>query len=173
MSIAQALLDEFETQAPVTHRFLERLPEGKLHWKPHARSMSAGQLALHLATVPGSVVRLVEKNPGEVPASPNFPQPGSLEEILQAFEASIAAVRAALAPADNASMSETWRLMSGGRQLLCVPRAQFLRDVMLSHWYQHRGQFSVYLRILDVPVPASWGPSADEPPHFAERAQVA
>ena len=172
MSIAQALLDEFEIQAPVTRRFLERLPEDKLQWKPHAKSMSAGQLAFHLAAVPAGVIRLVEKNPAEVP-SPSFPQPSSRQEILEAFEASIAAVRGALARADNASMNEIWRLVSGGRELLSMPRAQFLRDVMLNHWYQHRGQFSVYLRMLDVPVPASWGPSADEPPLVAQRAQVA
>ena len=70
-------------------------------------------------------------------------------------------------------MNESWRLLSDGREILSMPRAQFRRDIMLSHWYQHRGQFSVYLRMLDVPVPASWGPSADEPPVFAQRAQVA
>jgi len=173
MSIAQALLDEFEIQAPVTRRFLERLPEDKLQWKPHAKSMSAGQLAFHLATVPGGVVRLVEKNPAEVPSFASFPQPKSRQEILEEFEASISAVRAALSRADNASMNESWRLLSDGREILSMPRAQFRRDIMLSHWYQHRGQFSVYLRMLDVPVPASWGPSADEPPVFAQRAQVA
>ena len=67
-------------------------------------------------------------------------------------------------------MTETWRLLLGQREVLAQPRAAFLRDVMLSHWYQHRGQFSVYLRMLEVPVPASWGPSADEPPLFAQRA---
>jgi len=172
MSIAQSLLAEFETQAPITRKFLERLPEDKLSWKPHAKSMSAGQLAFHLAIVPAGVLRLVENNPAQAPESFNFPQPASRQEILKSFEESIAAVRAALSKADDASMSETWRLVSGGREVLSMPRAQFLRDVMLSHWYQHRGQFSVYLRILDVPVPASWGPSADEPPPFAVSKQA-
>jgi len=167
MSIAQSLLAEFETQAPVTRKFLERLPEDKLSWKPHARSMTAGQLAFHLATVPAGVVRLVENNPAVAPETFHFPQPASRQEILQAYEEPIGAVRLALASASDSSMTETWRLLAGGREVLCMPRAQFLRDVMLSHWYQHRGQFSVYLRILDVPVPASWGPSADEPPPFA------
>jgi uncharacterized damage-inducible protein DinB len=70
-------------------------------------------------------------------------------------------------------MNETWRMLAGGREVLAQPRASFLRDVMLSHWYQHRGQFSVYLRMLDVAVPASWGPSADEPPAFVQKAQSA
>jgi len=172
MSIAQSLLAEFELQAPITRRFLERLPEDKLTWKPHEKSMSAGQLAYHLAFVPGGVIRLVTANPTPEP-SLNFPQPASRDEILETFAESIATVRECLSKADDASMNETWRLTIGGREVLAQPRGQFLRDVMLSHWYQHRGQFSVYLRILGVPVPASWGPSADEPPLFVQKAQAA
>lgn len=173
MSIAKSLLAEFEIQAPVTRRFLERLPEDKLTWKPHEKSMSAGQLAFHLAFVPGGVVRFVQNNPAQAPDFGSFPQPASRDEILKTLEESIATVRSALSQADDASMDETWRLVAGGREVLAQPRGQFLRDVMLNHWYQHRGQFSVYLRILNVPVPASWGPSADEPPPFAQRAQSA
>jgi len=168
MSIAKSLLAEFEIQAPITRRFLERLPEDKLTWKPHEKSMSAGQLAFHLAFVPGGVVRFVQNNPAEAPGF-IFPQPASRDEILKTFDESIATVRATLTTADDASMNETWRLVAGGREVLAQPRAQFLRDVMLNHWYQHRGQFSVYLRILGAPVPASWGPSADEPPPFAQQ----
>lgn len=173
MSIAQSLLAEFETQAPITRRFLERLPEDKLTWKPHNKSMSAGQLAYHLAFVPGGVVRFVQNNPAPAPEFASFPQPASRQEILKTLEESIATVRSVLPKFDDAAMKETWRLVAGGREVLTLPRAEFLRDVMLSHWYQHRGQFSVYLRILDVAVPASWGPSADEPPLFVQRAQSA
>jgi uncharacterized damage-inducible protein DinB len=172
MSIAQSMLAEFELQAPITRRFLERLPEDKLHWKPHEKSMSAGQLAYHLAFVPGGVIRLVTANPTPEPSF-NFPQPASRDEILKTLAESIAIVHECLSKADDASMNETWRLTIGGREVLAQPRGQFLRDVMLSHWYQHRGQFSVYLRILGVPVPASWGPSADEPPLFVQKAQAA
>jgi uncharacterized damage-inducible protein DinB len=172
MSIAQSLLAEFELQAPITRRFLERLPEDKLTWKPHEKSMSAGQLAYHLAFVPGAVIRLVTANPTPEP-SLNFPQPASRDEVLKTLAESVATVRECLSKADDASMNETWRLSIGGREVLAQPRAQFLRDVMLSHWYQHRGQFSVYLRILGVSVPASWGPSADEPPLFVQNAQAA
>jgi len=168
MSIAKSLLAEFEIQAPITRKFLERLPEDKLTWKPHEKSMSAGQLAFHLAMVPGGVVRFVQNNPADAPDF-SFPQPASRGEILKTFDKSIATVRATLSTADDASMNETWRLVAGGREVLAQPRAQFLRDVMLSHWYQHRGQFSVYLRLLGAPVPASWGPSADEPPPFAQQ----
>jgi uncharacterized damage-inducible protein DinB len=173
MSIAESLLAEFETQALITRRFLERLPEDKLTWKPHNKSMSAGQLAYHLAFVPGAVVRFVQNNPAPAPEFASFPQPASRQEILKTLEESIATVRSVLPKFDDAAMKETWRLVAGGREVLTQPRAEFLRDVMLSHWYQHRGQFSVYLRILDVAVPASWGPSADEPPLFVQRAQSA
>lgn len=173
MTIAEALLSEFETQAPITRKFLERLPEDKLGWKPHEKSLTAGQLAYHLATVPGGIVRFVEKNPAPAPESFKFPQPASREEILKAFEESVAAVRAGLPKFSDAAMKETWRMMAGDQEIVSQPRGEFLRDIMLSHWYQHRGQFSVYLRLLNAAVPASWGPSADEPPVFARKAQAA
>lgn len=174
MSVAQGLLSEFEIQAPITRRFLERLPEDKLTWKPHEKSMTAGQLAYHLASVPGSIARFVQNNPAQAPdfsgSASRFPQPSTRSEILNVFDESITTVRDLLPKLDDSAMHETWRLLAGAREVLAQPRAQFLRDVMLSHWYQHRGQFSVYLRMLNVPVPASWGPSADEPPLFAQKA---
>lgn len=173
MSIAQSLLAEFESQAPITRKFLERLPEDKLTWKPHEKSMSAGQLAFHLAFVPGGVVHFVQNNPAQAPEFASFPQPASRSEILAKFEESISAVRAVLSKLDDAAMHETFRLVAGGREVLAQPRAEFLRDIMLNHWYQHRGQFCVYLRLLNVAVPASWGPSADEPPVFAQKSQSA
>jgi uncharacterized damage-inducible protein DinB len=173
MSIAQSLLAEFEIQAPITRKFLERLPEDKLTWKPHEKSMSAGQLAHHLALTPGGVVRFVQNNPAQAPDFASFPQPASRQEILKAFEESVATVRSVLPKFEDAAMKETWRMVAGAREVLAQPRAEFLRDVMLSHWYQHRGQLSVYLRMLNVAVPASWGPSADEAPAFMQRAQSA
>src|SRR5580692_523869 len=89
MSIANELLAEFDQQAPITRKFLERLPASSLTWKPHERSMTAGQLALHLATVPGGIVRFVGTNPGQM-STFNFPQPASCEEILAAYDESIA-----------------------------------------------------------------------------------
>jgi uncharacterized damage-inducible protein DinB len=166
-SIAQSMLAEFETQAAITRRFLERLPEDKLTWKPHEKSMTAGQLAFHLATVPGGIVRFVQNNPAQAPESFNFPQPASRAEILNALDESVATVRSLLPKFSDAAMKETWQMVAGGHEVLAQPRVEFVRNIMLSHWYQHRGQFSVYLRLLNVPVPASWGPSADEQPNFA------
>jgi uncharacterized damage-inducible protein DinB len=171
-SIAETLLAEFEIQAPITRRFLERLPEDKLTWKPHNRSLSAGQLAYHLAFVPAAVVRLVQDNPVQARTAFDFPQPTSCQEVLAKFDEGVAVVRETLRQFDDQAMKETWRLMRDDEEVMAEPRAQFLRDVMLSHWYQHRGQFSVYLRLLNVPVPASWGPSGDEPPLFMQRKKV-
>jgi len=173
MSLAQSMLAEFEIQAPITRRFIERLPADKLTWKPHQKSMTAGQLACHLARVPGAICRFVQPNPVQAPGFAPEQQPGSIEEILKMHEESASIVRSELPKFDDAKMHETWRLVREGKEVLAIPRGLFLRDVMLSHWYQHRGQFAVYLRILGVPVPASWGPSADEPPLFMQKAQSA
>ncbi len=170
-SIAETLLAEFETQAPITRRFLERLPEDKLTWKPHDRSLSAGQLGYHLAFVPAAVVQLVQDNPVQARTSFDFPQPASCREVLAKFDEGVAVVRETLRQFDDEAMKETWRLVRGDEEVMAEPRAKFLRDVMFSHWYQHRGQFSVYLRLLNIPVPASWGPSGDEPPLFMQHKQ--
>ena len=164
-TIAQSMLAEFEIQAPVTRKFLERLPEDKLTWKPHEKSMTAGQLAYHLAWVPGSVVRFAQESTRQA-GNFNFPQPASLKEVLDTLDQSIATVHEILPTYDDAAMQETWRLVAGDQELMRAPRGLFLRDIMFSHWYQHRGQFCVYLRLLNIPVPASWGPSADEQPSF-------
>jgi len=173
MSIAQKFLEEFEAQAPITRRFLERLPEDKLAWKPHQKSLTAGQLAFHIASVPGGIVRFVQNNPGQAPAGFIFPQPASLAEIFATFDQSVAAVRELLPKFDDPAMTEIWRMLAGEQEVMAQPRAQFVRDVMFSHLYQHRGQFSVYLRLLDIPVPASWGPSADEAPAFMHKTEAA
>ena len=161
MSIAEGLLHEFQGQVPVTRRFLERLPEDRLGWKPHAKSMSAGQLALHLATIPGGVARGAQMDVVPPPKF-QFADPGSVGQVLEAFEQSVATVMEVLPGFDDAKMKSPWRVMEGDKELLVLPREVFLRDILLNHWYQHRGQFSVYLRMMDVAVPASWGPSADE-----------
>jgi len=172
-SIAESFLAEFEAQAPITRRFLERLPADKLTWKPHEKSMTAGQLAFHIAWTPGAVVKLVQQNPRQGRDKFEFPQPASLEEILKALDESAATVRDVLPTYDDAAMKESWRLVRGHKELFAMPRMGFLLDIMLSHWYQHRGQFSVYLRLLNVAVPASWGSSADELPLFMQQASKA
>ncbi len=173
MTIAASLLAEFEQQAPLTRKFLERLPEDKLAWRPHSKSMTAGQLAFHLAEVPGRVVRFVEQSPAQAPEFGEPPQPKSVAQILEAFDESIVTVREKLSQYDDTRMHETWKMLRGETEMFAMPRGIFLRSIMLNHWYQHRGQFSVYLRLLDIAVPSTWGPSADEQPDFAKKAQVA
>lgn len=164
MSISSAFLAEFEEQSQITRRFLERLPEDKLTWKPHAKSMTAGQLALHLAIVPGNVVRAVKSPTGQAPNFNAPPSPATRDEVLSKFDESIATVRRELPEFSDTSMNETFRVFAGETELFARSRQDFIRNIMFSHWYQHRGQFSVYLRLLGIPVPASWGPSADEQP---------
>jgi len=174
MSLAQGLIMEFEEQAPLTRKFLERLPEDKLGWKPHEKSMTAGQLALHIARVPGAITKLVQQNPAQAPDFARLlAQPATLREVLTAHDEGVATVRSDLAKLDDGAMQESWRIKQGDRELFALPRAKFVRDIMLSHWYQHRGQFSVYLRMLNIAVPATWGPSADEMPVFSHKAQGA
>jgi uncharacterized damage-inducible protein DinB len=163
MSIAQSLLQELEREAATTRRVLERVPTGQLNWKPHIKSMSLGQLALHVATTPGGVARLVETTPCEMPTF-GAPEPKSTDDVMAAFEASLADATRILSSFDDARMLETWQLMRDGQPLMSVPRVGVIRSILLNHWYHHRGQLSVYLRELNVPLPSIYGPSADENP---------
>ena len=164
MTIADTLLAEMDQEARATARVLERVPQAHLSWRPHPRSMSLGQLALHVATIPGNVAQFAV--PDIVPEPPAFVQPEATTAagLLAALDQSLAQARWLLGGFDDASMAATWRLMSGGRELMAVPRGALLRSVMLNHWYHHRGQLVVYLRMHDVPLPSVYGPSADESP---------
>ncbi len=113
---------------------------------------------------------MVGKNPAEAPKSFEFPQPASHAEILETFDAGVATVCNLLPRFDDADMNETWRMLADGHEVMALPRQGFVRDIMLSHWYHHRGQFCVYLRLLDIAVPSSFGPSADELPAFMQQA---
>ena len=151
----------------VTRRVLERVPQAKLSWKPHARSMSLGQLALHVATIPGSVASLAATD--VIPEPPQFVQAeaATAAELVPALAASIAKARMIVGGFDDAAMGAVWRLMHDGKELMAMPRAAVLRMIMLNHWYHHRGQLVVYLRLLDVAVPAVYGRSADDNPFAA------
>lgn len=175
MSIAKMLLAEFEQQAPSTRKFLERLPEDKLTWKPHEKSLTAGQLALHIAQVPGGVIRAAQQESVPIPDFRRLATlaPARIQEILQTHDDSFRVVCELLPQFSDARLHEIFRLMQGDREVWTMPRVQFLRDIMLNHWYQHRGQLSVYLRLLNIAVPSTWGPSADEAPSFLQKAQPA
>jgi uncharacterized damage-inducible protein DinB len=167
MPIIDSLLQELEQEAQTTKRVLERVPEGQLAWKPHPKSMSLGQLALHIATVPGGVAQMAAQAGFDAP--PSFIQPSATTaaELVPALEQSIVQARQALGGMSDEQVMETWTLKNGGQVVMAMPRAALLRAIMLNHWYHHRGQLSVYLRQLNVPVPSIYGPSADENPFAA------
>jgi len=165
MALIDGMLQELEQEAQTTRRVLERVPGHQLGWRPHEKARTLGQLALHVATVPGGVAELVASpSPAQAPQFADDPSPKSASELIPALDQSIAKATKVLGGMDDATLMATWRLMAGDRELFAVPRADMLRSVMLNHWYHHRGQLTVYLRELGVPVPAIYGPSADENP---------
>jgi uncharacterized damage-inducible protein DinB len=163
MPIVQGMLQELEEEAQTTRRVLERVPDAHLDWRPHPKSYSLGQLALHVAQIPGGVATLAMQSPA---TPPEFVQQrvGKSADLVPALQASVETARSTLAGVSDAQMQETWRLVAGNRELMAMPRMAFLRAVMLNHWYHHRGQLVVYLRQLNVPIPSVYGPSADENP---------
>jgi len=165
MRLADTLLQELDMETATTRRVLERIPDAQLGWKPAEKSRTLGQLALHIATTPGNVASLAAMNPAQLPsfAQPD-PSPASTADLLDALGKSVAQAKSIVGSMDDAALMETWRLSAGGKDVMAVPRIGFLRSIMLNHWYHHRGQLSVYLRELDVPLPSIYGPSADENP---------
>ena len=173
MRLIDPILAELDQEAQATRRVLARVPDAHLSWRPHPKSFSLGQLALHVATIPGNVAQLAAVD--VLPEPPQFVQPAatSAAELVPALDASLAQAHQVLDGLDDESMGRTWRLLSGGRELMALPRTALLRMVMLNHWYHHRGQLLVYLRFHDVPRPSVYGPTADENPFAPEAAEVA
>ncbi len=169
MSIIEGLLQELEQEAQTTRRVLERVPADRLGWKPHDKSMSLGQLALHVAIVPGAIARIARLSPFPLPEFTQ-PSPASVDELLPALEQSVATAREVLQGMDDRGLGEMWRATAGGQDVMALPVGALLRSIMLNHWYHHRGQLSVYLRQVGVAVPAIYGPSADENPFAAVKA---
>ena len=164
-SIIDDMLRELEQEAATTRRLLERVPDDQLGWKPHPKARTLGELALHVAVVPGGVAQFAS-TPGPVQA-PQFssgPSPQSADELVPALEKSVAEAREALGGMDERTLQSDFRMMHEGREIFSIPRVAFLRSVMLNHWYHHRGQLTVYLRQLGVPIPSIYGASADENP---------
>jgi uncharacterized damage-inducible protein DinB len=164
MTIIEGMLEELEQEAQTTRRVLERVPEGQLAWRPHPKARTLGELAMHVATVPGAVAEMIASpSPAQVPQFTDQVAQ-SASELVPILAQSIAKAKAALSGMDDTKAMETWRMVQGEREVFALPRAALLRSVMLNHWYHHRGQLSVYLRELDVPIPSIYGPSADENP---------
>ena len=163
MRLVDSILMEIDQEAQTTKRVLDRIPEDKFAWKPHPKSFSLGQLALHIASLPGSVTAAAVPDSME---APNFsqPEPQSRQEVLDTFSKSLESAKDTLKKMDDARLMSMWSLTKNGKVLMSVPRIGFIRSILMNHNYHHRGQLSVYLRMLDVPVPSIYGPSADENP---------
>jgi uncharacterized damage-inducible protein DinB len=163
MRLVDSLLMEIDQEAKTTKRVLERIPDDKLGWKPHPKSYSLGQLALHVASVPGNIAAAAAQDTFEAPSF-SQPEPKSRQEVLDTFSKSLASAKDTLNKMDDARLMSMWSLTRNGKVLMTVPRIGFVRSILMNHNYHHRGQLSVYLRTLDVPVPSIYGPSADENP---------
>jgi uncharacterized damage-inducible protein DinB len=163
MRLVDPMIPELEQEAETTRRVLERIPEAKLSWRPHPKSMSLGQLALHIATTPGGVAQIAGQDTMERPQF-DRPEPKSKREVLEALEQSLATAMEFLRGLDDARATRTWSMTLAGKPIFSLPRIGLVRTIMLNHWYHHRGEMQVYLRLLGVPVPSVYGPTADENP---------
>ena len=162
---ACALIAEIDAEAPITRRVLERVPGDRLAWQPHPKSLSAGQLAHHIATIPATMARMAQMPAIDMAARRlEYASCESSASLLQTLDASVAAARSFLEGLDEQAANATWRMTYGDRELMTMPRIAVARTIGLNHWYHHRGELVVYLRLLDVPVPIVYGRSADESP---------
>lgn len=163
MNLAESLMSELTHETETTRRVLQRVPQDKLAWKPHPKSLSLGQLAMHIAVLPMGIASLLGELLRDLPVVPR-PEATSMEELMSALDASVAFACSRLSEWGDDGLAVHWKLVNGGRTLFDLPRGSVFRSIMLNHWYHHRGQLTVYLRLLDVPVPGVYGPTADENP---------
>jgi uncharacterized damage-inducible protein DinB len=165
MAISESILPEFDHETSKTRTLLERVPAEKADWKPHVKSMSLGQLAMHIANLPNWTSITLERkefdtDPPEVDrATPLAFE--STQHLLEFYDANVSAARALLVRTTDADFMVQWTLKNGGKAMFSMPRVAVLRSFVLNHAVHHRGQLSVYLRLLDVPIPNIYGPTAD------------
>jgi uncharacterized damage-inducible protein DinB len=162
MPISQALLPEFDQEMINTRRILERVPENKLDYKPHQKSMPLGRLASHIAELPGWAKATVELEGLDLQPGQKAFLATSRKELLDAFDKNVSEGRAAIARATDDALMKTWTLSVSGTPVLSLPRAAILRGMVMNHLIHHRGQLGVYLRLNEIAIPGMYGPSADE-----------
>lgn len=164
MRLSETLLPELDQEMATTRRLLERVPDGRLAWTPHDKSMSLGRLATHVAELPGFAALILNGESFDVAAllanTPNVL--GGHQEILDLFDSNVRNAHALLESAENEALMQPWTVRKGDQVVFTLPRMGALRAMVLNHTIHHRGQLSVYLRLNDVPVPAIYGPTADE-----------
>lgn len=163
LKFADVLLAEFDREAGLTRRVIARAPADRFGWRPHEKSMTLGRLVTHLAELPGWAASLVATAEYDLANRPPSDETDpTLEAALARFDANVAAVRQAIVARTDPELLAPWTLKSEGRELFTAPRLVALRTLLLEHSTHHRGQLTVYLRLLDVPLPPLYGPSADE-----------
>lgn len=166
MSIAQSMLPEFDQEMASTRKTLERVPGERFDWRPHEKSYTLGELTTHLANLVTWGSMSIEQDSYDMTPkdgeSPRTRPVASVAEALEKFDENVAATRAALAGASDATLMSPWSLVMNGEALFTMPKVAVMRSFVMNHMIHHRAQLSVYLRLNDVPVPAIYGPSADE-----------
>ena len=167
MGIAQSFLPEFDQEMANTRKTLERVPDNKWEYKPHAKSGTMGWYAGHLSNLPmwASVTMAqdsLDMAPpgGEAPVQ--LPNPKNTQEVLENFDKNVAEARKAISAAADGDFMKPWSLQRGGQNIFTLPKAAVIRGFVMNHIIHHRGQLTVYLRLNDIPVPALYGPSGDE-----------
>ncbi len=161
MTISQILLPEFDHEMENTRKILECVPEDKFTWKPHEKSMTLGRLASHVTEMAEWGLITIKQDKLELSPDMKPFNASTKPELLETLKKNTAAAREAIAGASDEHLGKTWELSYGGQTILSMPRAAILRGMVMSHIIHHRGQLSVYLRLLDVPIPGMYGPSAD------------
>ncbi|GAE30263.1 DinB family protein [Alkalihalobacillus hemicellulosilyticus] len=161
MNLQKTYVEEFKREIAMTRDSLKRIPEDKLSWKPHEKSMSLGQLALHIALIPGQLTQLFSELEREVPNVP-LHEARSIDQLLHALDENEEIARNHLMNWNAEELEADWSMVDGGQILLTEPRWVMIRSLMFNHLYHHRGQLTVYLRLLNISVPAIYGASADE-----------
>jgi uncharacterized damage-inducible protein DinB len=163
MQIRELLVPEFDFEMKKIRSTLERVPETKVEYKPHEKSMAIGKLAAHLARIPSWIVPIVDLPELDVATSGDTPQVmESSAKLLQGFDEHVRQARSALNKLEDTSLADPWKLLSKGTILIQGTRYQMIRSLVLNHAIHHRGQLGVYLRLNNVAVPSIYGPSADE-----------
>lgn len=163
MKQIDALIAEFDHEAQTTRKHLERLPEDKRDWRPHQKSFTAIALAEHITELVGWTETILQQDGLDFdPATYKPYRAASVADLLKTFDDNVAKSKQALTGATEDTLAQPWSFKIMGRVQFEKPRTAVLRDFALSHMVHHRGQFSVYLRLLDLPVPGAYGPSADE-----------
>lgn len=163
MAIMDSILGEFDHEAATTRRLLERVPADKFDWKPHEKSFSLLQLTTHLADMPGWMAVVGPKDELDLGEPADRPDPPkTTEELLARYDANVETFKKVGAQVPDEALMEPWRLRTGNKVHFEIPRVASIRTFIVNHFIHHRGQLSVYLRLLDVPIPSIYGPSADE-----------